>query len=102
MEQRLASDEEEFIPVQQMSGGPILQSVSGGGPVQQSVSGGAYIVGPDGGRDDHTMRNYSAYYCSATMGGQCSFKNGKGKCKRCGMTKEDKDKARKKAQAERG
>mmetsp|Transcript_18882 Transcript_18882/g.29616 ORF Transcript_18882/g.29616 Transcript_18882/m.29616 type:complete len:104 (-) Transcript_18882:202-513(-) len=81
-EQVIDGLEQKIQQPQPMMAGP-------GGPQQ-------FIMGPGGRRDDHVMDNYSAYYCSRTMGGRCHFDNS-GKCSLCGMTREEKDKAREKA-----
>ena len=46
-----------------------------------------YITGPGGKRDDDAMANYSDRYCSATKGGQCSYKGNSRTCTRCHETK---------------
>ena len=71
--------EDDNFPVEEYLNAP---GSGGSGPPQ-----GAFIVGPDGKRDDDVMDNYSKHYCSATMGGQCQYKTGSRTCKRCGETK---------------
>ena len=86
VEQSIDNDAGAPFLEQRISDGPIQQRLDAG-PVQQVMVGNSMEVygGPD------------SPYCSATMGGSCSFdpqSDTPRKCTRCGVTKNAKDGAK--------